>query len=274
MSKVLCSTGALIGRPNGRDHKLLKKLSSQLSCDGFEFMMYDSWYEKAEEVVVDLKEMQLNIPVMHCEKHIGEAISRNADGSMEEAFRHFALNCEIAVQLGAEKLVVHLWDGLTSDQNFHNNLVAYQELYSIASDYNIDLLVENVVCNREDPMKHWCELAERYPKIHFVFDTKMAAFHQQLELLYQEKYRWLWEEDHIRHYHVNDYAGGYLDWSRLKTLPIGAGHVDFERFFSFLQKIGYDGTMTVEATAFQADGSVDVEMLNRCFTVIGEQMNQ
>lgn len=274
MSKVLCSTGALIGRPNGRDHKLLKKLSSQLSCDGFEFMMYDSWYEKAEEVVADLKEMQLNIPVMHCEKHIGEAISRNADGSMEEAFRHFALNCEIAVQLGAEKLVVHLWDGLTSDQNFHNNLVAYQELYSIASDYNIDLLVENVVCNREDPMKHWCELAERYPKIHFVFDTKMAAFHQQLELLYQEKYRWLWEEDHIRHYHVNDYAGGYLDWSRLKTLPIGAGHVDFERFFSFLQKIGYDGTMTVEATAFQADGSVDVEMLNRCFTVIREQMNQ
>lgn len=274
MSKVLCSTGALIGRPNGRDHKLLKKLSSQLSCDGFEFMMYDSWYEKAEEVVADLKEMQLNIPVMHCEKHIGEAISRNADGSMEEAFRHFALNCEIAVQLGAEKLVVHLCDGLTSDQNFHNNLVAYQELYSIASDYNIDLLVENVVCNRENPMKHWCELAERYPKIHFVFDTKMAAFHQQLELLYQEKYRWLWEEDHIRHYHVNDYAGGYLDWSRLKTLPIGAGHVDFERFFSFLQKIGYDGTMTVEATAFQADGSVDVEMLNRCFTVIREQMNQ
>lgn len=42
MSKILCSTGALIGRPNNRDYTLLKTFSPQLQCDGFEFMMYES----------------------------------------------------------------------------------------------------------------------------------------------------------------------------------------------------------------------------------------
>ena len=61
-----------------------------------------------------------------------------------------------------------------------------------------------------------------------------------------------------------------MDWSRLRTLPIGAGQVDFEEFFSFLQKVGYDGTFTVEATAFNAEGVVDTDMLNRCFQYIRE----
>ena len=55
MSKVLCSTGALIGRPNGRDFRLLEPLSKQLKCDGFEFMMYSDWYEKIEELIAFLQ---------------------------------------------------------------------------------------------------------------------------------------------------------------------------------------------------------------------------
>ena len=107
-----------------------------------------------------------------------------------------------------------------------------RKLAEMAEAHGLDLLVENVVCNRENPMKHWCELKEKYPEIHFIFDTKMAAFHEQLDLLYEKEYEWLWKEGHIRHYHVNDYAGGYMDWKNLRTLPIGAGHVDFERFFA------------------------------------------
>ena len=97
MNEILCSTGALIGRPNGRNHRLLEEFVPQLNCDGFEFMMYDTWYEKADEVVADLQAMKLHIPVMHCEKRIGEAISL---GKTEEAFRLFRANCEIAQRLG------------------------------------------------------------------------------------------------------------------------------------------------------------------------------
>ena len=265
MSQILCSTGALIGKPNNRDYTLLKGLAGKLECDGFEFMMYESWYEQVDRLVAALKEFSLHIPVMHCEKHIGEAISAGGRENSKEAFRRYRINCEIAEKLGAGKLVIHLWDGITSDSHFENNLEAFGELRKIAESRGIDLLVENVVCNCENPMKHWCELAERYPEVHFIFDTKMAAFHEQLELLYREEYAWLWKNGHIRHFHVNDYGGGYMEWSKLRTLPIGAGHIDFAEFFDFIRRTGYDDTFTVEATAFSSDGIVDTEMLNRCF---------
>ena len=265
MSQILCSTGALIGKPNNRDYTLLKGLAGKLECDGFEFMMYESWYEQVDKLVAVLKEFSLHIPVMHCEKHIGEAISSGGRENIEEAFRRYRINCDIAEKLGAGKLVIHLWDGFTSDSHFENNLEAFGELRKIAESRGIDLLVENVVCNCENPMKHWCELAERYPEVHFIFDTKMAAFHEQLELLYREEYAWLWKNGHIRHFHVNDYGGGYMEWSKLRTLPIGAGHIDFAEFFDFIRRTGYDDTFTVEATAFSSEGIVDTEMLNRCF---------
>lgn len=270
MGKILCSTGALIGKPNGRDYTLLKPLSKELNCDGYEFMMYNSWYGITDQIAEYLEGENIQTPVMHCEKHIGEKISQGGAENLTEAFRLFRINCKMAQKIGAKKLVLHLWDGVTSDRCFENNRRAYADLEKISTDYGIDLLVENVVCNQKDPMKHWCQLVESFPKIHFVFDTKMAAFHDQLELLYEEEYSWLWKEGHIRHYHVNDYAGGYMEWSKLRTLPIGGGHIDFERFFSFLRRIQYDDTFTVEATAFDKEGNVDTDMLNQCFGCIRE----
>lgn len=268
MSEILCSTGALIGRPNGRNYRLLESLSKQLTCDGFEFMMYSTWYEEVDELVSTLQDLQLHIPVVHCEKHIGESISKGSEEDLAEACRLFEINCQVAEELQARKIVMHLWDGITSDQHFENNIKTYAKLADMAKQHGLDLLVENVVCNHENPMKHWCELREIYPDIHFIFDTKMASFHEQLELLYEKEYEWLWKEDHIHHYHVNDYAGGYMDWKNLRTLPIGRGHVDFERFFAYIRKIGYHDTFTVESTAFGEDGSVDTEMLNNQFAYI------
>lgn len=273
MAQVLCSTGALIGRPNGRNYKLLEEFSSQLHCDGFEFMMYDSWYDEIEELVSNLRNMHLKFPVMHCEKRIGEAISKNREGELQKAIHRFRVNCEIAYEIGATKLVLHLWDGITSDQAFSNNLFAYPKLLEIAEHYSLDLLVENVVCNKEDPLIHWYQLAKNYPKVHFVFDTKMAAFHNQMDSIYEEKNQWLFEEDHIKHYHVNDYAGGYLDWGNLKTLPIGTGKIDFERFFTLIRKLHYEDTFTVEATAFDQTGQVHMDLLNSCFDYIRAHMN-
>lgn len=265
MNQILCSTGALIGRPNGRNHRLLAEYAGRLHCDGFEFMMYDSWYDKADQVAADVKAMKLNIPVMHCEKRIGQNISRGGQDDWKEALRRFEINCETANQIGAKTMVLHLWDGMISDGNFSNNMRAYPYLERIASEHDILLTVENVVCNQRDPMSHWKELRQEYPSVCFTFDTKMAAFHNQIELLYEEEWRWLWEEDHIRHFHVNDYKGGYLDWDNLKTLPVGTGQVEFERFFRWIAGKKYQGYYTVEATAFDRSGIVNSEMLNQCF---------
>jgi len=270
MRKILCSTGAITGKPNGYSYKIIEQLAEKLTCDGFELMMDSPWYEELENLKSFLQKLKLYIPVMHCEKCIGELISKGSGEEIADAYRMFEMDCDVARSVGAEKLVLHLWGGRASDANFQRNLNAYRHVNEIAEKYGLDLLVENVVCNVENPMKHLCELWKKYPEIHFVFDTKMAAFHEQLDLLYEAEYEWLWKQDHIRHYHVNDYAGGYMDWCNLRTLPIGKGKIDFERFFEFIKGINYQGDFTVEATAFDSQGNVDVDMLNEQFGYIRE----
>lgn len=265
MNQILCSTGALIGRPNGRNHRLLAEYAGGLHCDGFEFMMYDSWYDTIDQVAADVRAMELNIPVMHCEKRIGQNISRGGQEDWREALRRFEINCEMANEIGAKTMVLHLWDGMISDGNFSNNMRAYPYLEQIASERNILLTVENVVCNQRDPMSHWKELRQEYPSVCFTFDTKMAAFHNQMDMLYEDEWQWLWREGHVRHLHINDYKGGYLDWENLKTLPVGTGQVEFERFFRWIAEKGYRGDYTVEATAFDQSGTVNSDMLNQCF---------
>lgn len=214
--------------------------------------------------------MKFYIPVVHSEKYIGELVSKGNEADVQEAFRMFETDCDVAASIGANKLVLHLWGGLSSDSNFQNNIQAYPHLHKTAEKYGLNLLVENVVCNVENPIKHLCELREIYPQIQFVYDTKMAAFHEQMDLLYETEYEWLWKEGHICHYHVNDYAGGYKDWANLRTLPIGKGKVDFVKFFNFIKKTGYKADFTVEATAFDRKGVIDVDMLNEQFTRIRE----
>lgn len=266
MSKVLCSTGALL--EYGGDYQLLESLSKKLMFDGYEFMMDSPYYEEVNALKRYFQKIKLYIPVVHCEKNIGENISKGGEAELSDAYEKFEINCDIARSIGAEKIVIHLWDGRTSDSNFQSNLIGYCHLDKTAQKYGLDLLVENVVCNVENPMKHLCELREKYPNIHFVFDTKMAAFHQQLDLLYETEYEWLWREKHICHFHVNDYAGGFMDWENLRSLPIGKGKIDFAKFFDFINRIGYDGFFTVEATACNDDGFVDIEMLNEQFKYI------
>ena len=254
MHRILCSTGALITRKNGRNHLLLSSLAEKLEFDGFEFMIYDSWYDNIYLITNDIRAMKLNIPVVHCEKKIGEHIAAQ-DGT---AFGLFETNCRCAERLGAEKLVLHLWNGLISDSNFDANLQAYGRLGDIAAEHGLLLTVENVVCNHSVPSAHFRELSDCYPEIAFTFDTKMAEFHGELDSVYSEE---LWRK-HIRHLHINDYGGGVLDWFDLRTLHIGDGHVDFDSFFEFARKMNYSGDFTVEASSVRDNGSVDIDKLN------------
>lgn len=278
MSRILCSTGAIIGKPSADNFTLLKRLSTELACDGFEFIiefpMYEAGYEDVEDQKHLLKELNLCIPVVHCDKIVGEYISIGGEEKTAEAYRLFEINCDFAKDIGAEKLILHLWGGMASDRHIQNNIDAYPRLKEISERYGLDLLVENVVCNTENPMKHLCELRAAYQDIHFLFDTKMAVFHEELELLYDAEYDWLWKEGHIRHYHVNDYVGGYMDWANLSALPVGMGKLDFEQFFAFVKSTGYDGDITTEGVAFDEEGNVNVELLNRQFAYIREKMNE
>lgn len=270
MNRILCSTGALIGRPNGRDYTLLKEFAPRLNCDGFEFMMYSTWYDRVEALTEFLKGLNKPICSYHCEKGIGEMITRDGEGETEKALEYFGINCRMAGEIGAKTMVLHLWNGIESDRNIDHNIRVCGRLLEIAAQYGRTLTIENVVCNQKDPMTHLRRLSETYPEIGFTFDTKMAQFHGQLEDIYEEA--WGKVCDRIRHMHINDYAGGYKDWTKLRTLHPGEGTVDFDRLFSFVREKGYQGDFTVEATSVRPDGSVDMDALNRDFDRIREYL--
>lgn len=260
MNKIFCSTGAVTGRPNGRDFRLLKQCGEMLDCDGYELLMYDDWREKIDELKSFLSGTDLSFPVFHIEKDVGNLLSRNGDGDVERAYEIFDINCALASEIGASKLVLHLWGGLDSDRDFPHSMECYKVLRGISDSHKLLLTVENVVCNRRDPMSRLTELAEAYPDALFTFDTKMSEFHGQTDLLYKEENRWLFRK--TAHMHINDYAGGYMDWGSLKTLHIGEGHVDFAKLFAFLKEQDYKGDFTVEATSFDQSGKIDFNALN------------
>ena len=255
MNRVLCSTGAIITRRNGRDYGLLREIVPQLDCDGLEFMMYENWHDRTEALKAVLSEF--DVPVFHMTKQIGEWVSQ---GRFAEAADMFRADCALAKAMGARLLVLHLWSGRASDQHIERNIAAYPVLRDIADSFGLFLTVENVLCNTRDPMTHMKALAAQYPDIAFTFDTKMAAFHSQLDALYQPEKDWLWP--HIKHFHVNDYGGGHMDWANMSVKQLGKGNINFDRFFAFVKEMGYQGDFTCEATAVNEDGSIRIGEMN------------
>lgn len=268
MNRVFCSTGAFLGRPNKRDFHLIEEIAPRLSCDGFELMIYNTWYDKLTELIDYLGKISFKPKIIHFDKMIGENISHATKESTTIASCDFVLNCEIAKALHARYAVLHLWGGLDSDSNFENNIKAYEKFEKIATEYGITLLIENIVCTTKDPFSRLDELSKLFPSAHFVLDTKMAQFHSQLSKRDLNKYKHLFLENKILHMHINDYGGRHMEWERLKTLHIGRGNIDFEMLFSFLREVGYSGTFTVEGTSFDSNGIVDTVSLNSDFEYI------
>lgn len=108
-------------------------MPKKINCDGFEFLMYNSWYEDWEQIAEYLAKTEVEFPVFHIEKQVGELISRNEAGDIEQAHKLFEINCKMAKKLGAERLVLHLWGGLPSDRNIHINIEQFAILKETAA---------------------------------------------------------------------------------------------------------------------------------------------
>ena len=258
MHRVFASTGAFIGRPNGRDFRLIADLAPKVRCDGFELMFYDDWYGREREIADFLCSLDLKFPTFHCEKRIGELL---AEERFDEALKKFEANCFTAKSVGAKLMVLHLWNGIISDSNIGANFSAYLALAETAERYGITLTAENVIAHGSSPLTLWRRLLSTSPDALFTYDTKMAQFDLENEKAFSRENLFIWGS--IRHMHINDRAGGYRDWSSIRTLNIGEGDVDFDGVFSGLKKVGYCGDFTVEANSFTAEGVPDLEALNR-----------
>lgn len=268
------SSGAFIGRVNRRDPRSFLSLAPSLLCDGFEFMFYEAWYEHIDSILALFAESGLHFPVLHVEKSIGEIVGAGEDGYEKRALERFEKNCLAAKSLGAQKLVFHLWNGVPSDRHIDRHVELCGAFLSIARAHGLILTVENVVCTEGSPLAHCALLYGKYPDLFLTFDTKMASFHRELDEVFSEKYAHLWQA--ISHLHINDHRGAYLDFSSLKTLHLGEGTVDFDRFFEGLAKVGYRGSFTLECTSMCADGTLTpekmAESLARAKTLISQYL--
>ena len=255
---ILCSTGCFIGTKNSFDHTLIAKLKHGLLFHGFEIFSPPNIYadkleeyEPIAEVVDKARNDGCLFYSMHMNKSIGEMLSRNESGDIENALRLFESDCRYAVRYGVSLLVLHLWNGPPSDKNIHVNIGQFPKLKEISDKYGLTLTVENIVCNTYKPLDHMRKLWELYPgDIKFTIDVRQAEFHKSLAETCESEF--LWENNLVPHVHISDYRGVYMDWNSLWLFPpLNQGDVDFGYLFAFLKSIGYKGSFTYENSFIQ-----------------------
>ncbi|MDQ6660906.1 MAG: TIM barrel protein, partial [Chloroflexota bacterium] len=91
-------------------------------------------------------------------------------------------------------------------------------------------------------------------------DTEFLALHGQLEAVFTAKD--IWQQNRVRHVHIKDFDHQSFasDGSRQYLHP-GEGIIDFERFFQGLKQHGFDGSISLEASAIDTQGQVHIGRL-------------
>jgi sugar phosphate isomerase/epimerase len=258
--ELLCSTGTLVGRANGFNHKLVVRHHKNIEADGFELMMLKAFYEKLAEVARDLTGAGVKIRTIHFEKDITALLGLHGEEEIKEGLRLFALNAEMGKNVGAEKAVFHLWDGRFSAVQTARVISLLEALYEICEKNGLALVVENVPAREPSPYENVEEIARRYPGSRFTFDTRHCHFMKQIDTFFESN---LWH-DRIGHIHVSDYSGETVPEMWGVTRPIlhpGEGIIDFEALFAKMPPCVAD-TLTLESPVIGADGAVDIEKLN------------
>ena len=59
----------------------------------------------------------------------------------------------------------------------------------------------------------------------------------------------------------------------LRVLPLGKGHIDFDRFFEHIRSTGYPGNFTFEAAGFDRQGKIHTDILNEQFSLARKYIN-
>ncbi|UPM43660.1 sugar phosphate isomerase/epimerase family protein [Halocatena salina] len=154
----------------------------------------------------------------------------------------FTAGMELAVDLGAEKVVFHpssdAWELGWSESEcrafVHESL---DELIPAAHEHGLTPCLENVVSSYYD-VTSFPELLDRYPDASMTFDTSHALLAGMAE---PEMAQFCREHaDRIDHLHLVDTRDGD------EHLPVGMGHIDFATVFEGIADADWSGTATLE----------------------------
>lgn len=236
-------------------------------------MFYEDWYGELDLLRRTLKKAGLPFASLHADKNIGSGFSDPDPETRAEALRRFEKNCLVAAEAGAETVVLHLWGPPVSDGCLSRNFRMYPSAEKIARGFGLRLAVENIACRFSDPLTVMLRAAETFGGAGFTFDTRMAAFHGQLEDMYGERALPLWRGGRIIHLHYSDYSGEKLDWNRIRViLHPGEGLVKTGDLAECLRRNGYRGCAVLESPVLAPDGAADFKKLNRSLALLREAL--
>lgn len=270
---VYASTGAFVTRKNNRNYRLIGPVGEKMHADGFEFLMFDSWNDEIRDIRKYLKSTSLSFPVLHMDKSIGEILSEKGEDGFEESLRLYERDLETSAAIGAKTLVLHLWNGRHSDAHFEESLPIASKFNALADSAGITLAIENVIPKVELSVDRLLAMAQYDEKLHFTYDTKMAHLKNENPLLATEKYLPLITDGKIAHFHMNDSDPNLFYDGRLQVLHMGEGTVDFDAIFALLKQTAYNGTVTVESTSVERDGTPQIDKMNKSLISVREKMN-
>ena len=86
-NQILCSTGTIVGRVNGFDHRLIIKYKDEIEADGFELMMQKAFYGRLSEIAGELNRAAVPIRTIHFEKDITALLGLGGAEERQEGLR-------------------------------------------------------------------------------------------------------------------------------------------------------------------------------------------
>jgi sugar phosphate isomerase/epimerase len=263
---ILCSTGIVTRGPDQTDHTTILEHVSKLGAAGYELVLYQAWYGHLDEVIEDLRTSNLSFPAVHADKLIGAGLGSEDADEADEALATLELNCRAAAALGAETLVLHLWELPTGDQTIERNLDRLPACLDMAEAYNVVLAVETIPGTVGTPLANLKLAVERDPRCRITLDTEFLGLHGQVSESIAAD--WLWAEGRVRHVHLKDFDGRLRDGGGRRYLLPGEGSLDLQGFLTGLVDRGYDGAITLEASATTPSGELDEARLQQIAAVV------
>jgi sugar phosphate isomerase/epimerase len=244
--RVLCSTGAVTRHPSRADHRLVAD-ARDLPCAGFELSIYPSWVDDADRIGEEVAELGLPLETAHAEKTVGARLSQGDSAAVER----LEGSARIASRVGARLLVLHLWELPLGDRHLERNLDLLPACADVVEGAGLTLGVETIPCSVGSPLANVARAVEREPRCVAVLDTEFLGYHNEFEAAPDAGLP-------VGHVHVKDFAGAIRDGDpRMRYLLPGEGALDIDGFLDRLRAGGYDGAVTLEASAVDPDGALD-----------------
>jgi sugar phosphate isomerase/epimerase len=258
---VLCSTGVLTRGPDHTDHKMILEHASKLGAPALELALYSEWYGHLDEVVEDLGKAELTFRAVHADKKIGAGLGSDDAEEADEALALLEVNCRVAAALGAKILVLHLWELPTGDEQIERNLERLPACLDTAEAYGVALALETIPGQAGTPLANLRLAVERDPRCVVTLDTEFLGFYGQLAESVEAD--WLSADKRVRHVHLKDFNGRLREGGVRRYLLPGEGTLDLQGFLAGLLQRGYDGAVTLEASALTPTGELDQARLEQ-----------